>query len=200
MQNNSDLCGLVLTGGFSKRMGTDKALLDFHGMPQFSYLFELLKGFCEKVFLSCRAEQSAQFGDQYPMIFDLHDGIGPMNGLLSFFEKYPSNACLVVACDMPFVDEKAIRFLVENRQPGKLATAFQNKHGFPEPLLAIWEPKSFKILKAAFQKNQFSLRDILQENDCRLLPTFDDKMLLNINQPEDLETVLKALRLPPGKS
>lgn len=200
MQNNSDLFGLVLTGGFSKRMGKEKALLDFHGKPQFIYLFDLLKAICEKVFLSCRAEQSAQFGDQYPMIFDLHDSIGPMNGLLSFFEKYPTKACLVLACDMPFVDEKAIRFLIENRQPGKLATAFKNKKDFPEPLIAIWEPKSLKILKAAFRKNLYSLRDLLRENDCRLLLTIDDKTLLNINQPEDLETVLKALRLPPGKS
>lgn len=200
MQDPPDIYGLVLTGGFSQRMGKEKALLNFHGQPQFSYLFELLTPFCEKVFLSCRAKQSAQFGHQYPKIFDLHDGIGPMNGLLSFFDKYPSKACLVLACDMPFADKKAIRFLIENRQAGKLATAFKNKEGFPEPLLTIWEPKSHEILKAAFKKNQFSLREILRENDCRLLPTIDDKTLLNINQPEELETVLKMLKSPPGKS
>jgi molybdenum cofactor guanylyltransferase len=200
MKSKTDIYGLVLTGGFSKRMGKDKSLLNFNGKAQFVYLFELLKPFCEEVFLSCRKDQSLQFGDQYPMIFDIHDGIGPMNGLLSFFNKYPHKACLIVACDMPFIDEKVIRFLIENRQPKKIATAFKSKKSFPEPLLTIWEPKSYEILKIVFQKGEYSLRDILQDNDCQILQTFDDKILLNINKPQELETVLKVLNLPPEKS
>ena len=152
MQNKPHIYGLILTGGFSKRMGMEKAQLDYHGQPQFSYLFELLKHCCEQVFLSCRKEQSTQFGAKYPMIFDLHHGIGPMNGLLSFFEKKPSKACLIVACDMPFIDKKTLDFLIANRQADKIATAFKSKKGFPEPLLTIWEPKSYKTLKKAFQK------------------------------------------------
>ncbi len=199
MQNNFDIYGLILTGGFSKRMGKEKALLDYHGKPQFTYLFDLLSQFCEKVFLSCRAAQSLQFGDQYPKILDIHDGIGPMNGLLSFFEKYPSQACLIVACDMPFIDERAIRFLIKNRQSDQFATAFKSKKEFPEPLLTIWEPKSYKELNTAFQKGNFSLRDILQINNCHILQTANDKTLLNINNPEELETVLEVLKLPPEK-
>ncbi len=200
MKNEPQLYGLVLTGGFSKRMGREKALLNFHGKPQFAYLFEMLQPFCEKVFLSCRKEQSTKFGEQYPMIFDIHDGIGPMNGLLSFLKEYPSKACLLVACDMPFVDKKIIQSLIANRQSEKIATAFKNKKDFPDPLLTIWEPSAYNLLNQAFQNRLFSLRDILQENDCQLLQTFDDKPLLNINKPEDLETVKKELNLPPEKS
>ena len=109
MDQKADIYGLVLTGGFSKRMGRDKSLLNFHGKPQFAYLFELLQAMCSKVFLSCRKEQSNQFGDQFPKIFDRYDGIGPMNGLLSFFKKHPSKACLLVACDMPLVDKNAFK-------------------------------------------------------------------------------------------
>lgn len=200
MQKKTEIYGLVLTGGFSKRMGQEKALLNFHKKPQFAYLFELLKPFCEKVFLSCRTEQSAQFGEQFPKIFDIHDGIGPMNGLLSFFEKYPEKACLLVACDMPFINKKAIQFLIKKRHSGKIATAFKSQKGFPEPLLTIWEPKSYTILTEVFQNDNYSLRDILQDNKCQLLKTNDDKTLLNINKPEELETVLKVFKIPPEKS
>ncbi len=199
MKETAELYGLVLTGGFSKRMGKDKALLNFHGKPQFVYLFELLKPLCEVVFLSCRAEQSVQLGDHYPKIFDIYDSIGPMNGLLSFFDQQLSKACLIVACDMPFVDKKAIRYLIESRQPEKFSTAFKSKNGLPEPLLTIWEPKSYKALQSAFQKNMFSLRDILKKEDCLLLQTIDDDMLLNINNPKELDTVLSKLKLPPEK-
>ena len=168
--------------------------------PQFAYLFELLKPFCEKVFLSCRAEQAAQFGDQFPKIYDIHDGIGPMNGLLSFFEKYPEKACLLVACDMPFIDKKTIQFLIENRQADNIATGFESKKRFPDPLLTIWEPASYNFLNKAFKNGNYSLRDILKENKSHLLKTKDDKTLLNINKPEELETVLKVLKIPPEKS
>ena len=199
MKDTAELYGLVLTGGFSKRMGKDKAFLNFNGKPQFVYLFELLKPFCKEVFLSCRAEQSVQLGDHYPQIFDLHDGIGPMNGLLSFFDQNPSKACLIVACDMPFVDEKVIRYLIKNRQPEMFATAYKSKNELPEPLLTIWEPKSYDKLQSAFQKNTFSLRDILKKEKCLLLQTIDDKTLLNINNPDELDTVLNKLKLPPEK-
>ena len=200
VKNDSDIYGLVLAGGFSKRMGKDKALLDYHGKPQFEYLFELLQSFCEKVFLSCRKEQSAEFGEKFPVIFDIHDGIGPMNGLLSFFKKFPNKSCLLVACDMPFVDEGAIQSLIKNRNSGKIATAYQSEKGFPEPLLTIWESSSYKILSNAFQKLNYSLRDILQQHDCHLLKTNNEKLLLNINKPDELEAILNKLQLPPEKS
>jgi molybdopterin-guanine dinucleotide biosynthesis protein A len=200
VENKPAIYGLVLIGGFSKRMGKDKALLSFHDKPQFAYLFDLLQPFCEKVFLSCRKDQSAQFGDTYPLIFDLHDGIGPMNGLLSFFEKHPTKACLLVACDMPFIDKKAIQFLIKNRQSEIIATAFKSKKGLPEPLLTIWEPNAYSILNESFQNGNYSLRDILQQSDCQVLQTIDDQTLLNINKPEELEAILKTLNLPPEKS
>ena len=199
MQRKSNIYGLVLTGGYSSRMGKDKAMINYHGIPQFNYLFQLLQPFCEKVFLSCRQEQSIHFGEQYPVIIDLYEGIGPMNGLLSFFEKYGSRACLVIACDMPLIDEAIIQLLIQNRQSDKIATAFMTKKGFPEPLLTIWEPDSYPALKTAFKDNNYSLRDILQNNDCRLIKTNDEKKLLNINKPDELEAILKTLHLPPEK-
>jgi len=199
VENNSDINGLVLTGGFSRRMGKDKASLDFHGKPQFVYLFELLKTVCTKVFLSCRKDQSKQFGEQFPMIFDIHDGIGPMNGLLSFFEKHPRKACLLVACDMPFIDKSALLFLIDNRNSANIATAYTSKKDFPEPLLTIWEPTSYNTLNDSFKKGNFSLRDILQKEDCTILKTKNEKTLLNINKPEELEAIRIALHLPPEK-
>ena len=46
--------GLVLSGGQSSRMGRDKALIDYHGLPQYAYVYDLLLGFCDKVFISSK--------------------------------------------------------------------------------------------------------------------------------------------------
>ncbi|NNE77041.1 MAG: NTP transferase domain-containing protein, partial [Pricia sp.] len=46
--------GLVLAGGKSSRMGKDKGLIPYHGMPQREYLYHLLGRVCDKTFLSIR--------------------------------------------------------------------------------------------------------------------------------------------------
>jgi len=56
------LIGLVLVGGRSARMRVDKASLIYHGKPQTKHCLDLLKPFCEKSFLSCRADQAEQPG------------------------------------------------------------------------------------------------------------------------------------------
>ena len=87
---------LILIGGKSSRMGTDKGLLNYHGKPQREYLFDLAKKYCTEVYFSCRAEQ--QFSEQ--SIIDTYS-LGPMGGILSAFDFNPNTAWLVVACDMP---------------------------------------------------------------------------------------------------
>ncbi len=200
MKKKPELCGLILAGGMSLRMGQDKAFLNYFGKPHYQLLFEELSCCCKNVFLSCRKEQSSQFDGKYPLIFDRHYNIGPMNGLLSFFEKYPSKACLVLACDMPFADENAFHYLIGQRQMEKPATCFSAENGLPEPLFCIWEPKAYETLKVAFREKKYSLRDLLKSSDCRLIQTIDEKWLLNINKPHELQTILEMLRLPPGKS
>ena len=89
--------------------------------------------------------------------------------------------------------------LIENRDPNSFATAFQSRKNFPEPLLTIWESKSYKKIQQSFEVDNYSLRDILQRSDCKILKTPDDKILLNINKPDEFEAIQKALNLPPEK-
>src|SRR6478735_6633462 len=98
------LYGLVICGGQSTRMGTDKSLLDYYGKAQRYYVHEMLQPFCEKVFLSCNEQQAATITGNYETIADApaYSDIGPMAGLLSAFGQYPDKAFLVVACDYPF--------------------------------------------------------------------------------------------------
>ncbi|AEI48577.1 NTP transferase domain-containing protein [Runella slithyformis] len=181
--------GLILVGGRSTRMGTDKSQLAYRHQPQWRYLYELLTPYCQSVFLSCRKDQEESF-EGFPRLTDTRE-IGPLGGLLTAFAHAPHEAWLTVACDMPFIDEETIDLLVKNRQPAQRATAFLNPETRrPEPLLAIWEPESYELIRAQFQQNNFSPLHLMQKGDVHLLPCPRPRWLQNINTPEEWATAV----------
>jgi molybdenum cofactor guanylyltransferase len=162
-------------------MGRDKSLIIYHGVPQRDYLVNLLTPLLAHTYLSCRADQALELAE-FDLIVDKGESTGPMEALLSAFDKQPDAAWLVVACDMPHVVEETLAQLIQQRDTSKIATAFWNEsEQIPEPLLAIWEPAANLLLRAAHQKGQRSPMRILQQNDVALLTPRDARWLLNVN-------------------
>jgi molybdopterin-guanine dinucleotide biosynthesis protein A len=113
-------------------------------------------------------------------------------GIVSAFNHNPNVAWLVVACDMPFVDEKAIEFLLKHRNLEKFATAFRNPaEHFPEPLLTIYEPRIFPKLQEAIHQGKKSPMKVLQNSDIELLQEYDNQWIVNINTIEERTKLLK---------
>ncbi len=190
---SQDLYGLVLVGGKSARMKQDKASLKYHGQEQSVHCFHLLERFCSKVFLSNRKDQRDSAGQKgFPQIHDAESflDIGPLAGILSAMEKYPDVSWLVLACDLPFVDEKTIQYLIDHRNPVKIATVFKSVHdNLPEPLCAIYEAHGQKSLKDFLKQGIQCPRKILINSDTELLTPPDKKALENINYPEEYSKV-----------
>ena len=179
------LNGLVLTGGRSTRMGQDKSQLVYHGKPQRDHLTGLLQPYCDAVFWSVNADQSAELsGSQQPLILDAFDWLGPLNGILSAFRHDPAAAWFVVACDMPLLTAQSLDTLITGRDLTKMATVFYDSEGqLPEPLLGIYEPAFVPIIDRAVAAGQYSPRRLLQQNDVQLLTAPDVRELMNVNDP-----------------
>src|SRR5689334_14779389 len=97
------LHGLLLAGGSSSRMQTDKAALSFHGQPQLHWAYALLSDVCGQTFVSVRPDQRSEpTRAALPQIIDRQPGIGPIAGIAAAQEEFPDAAWLVVACDLPF--------------------------------------------------------------------------------------------------
>ncbi|MGB5509436.1 NTP transferase domain-containing protein, partial [Robiginitalea sp.] len=157
MFQGNEIMGLVLAGGQSRRMGTDKGKLKYHNKPQREYLYDQMKPLCARVFLSIRPEQQAEIPRELDCIVDENQYKGPFNGLLSAHHAFPEVAWLVVACDLPLVNQKVLKYLVDRRDPKAMATAFAtHKTKLPEPLAAIWEPQGLKTAESYMQTAQSS--------------------------------------------
>ncbi|NHN86334.1 NTP transferase domain-containing protein [Acetobacter musti] len=179
------LCGLVLAGGVSRRMGQDKAALAYEGRPQLDRAFSLLAPRVSRCFVSLREDQKTDaLRCVYPGITDRFQKIGPAAGLLAAHEEYPDVAWLVLACDLPFLDAPTLDALIQGRRDGYTAVAFRSEHdGLPEPFCAIWEPEALEILSRQVVAGRVGPRQALISSVTYLLPSCTPGALDNINTP-----------------
>ena len=188
------LNGLVLAGGKSERMGFDKGTVNWFGKEQRFYLADMLKPLCKEVFISCREDQRDAITNANPVLTDTFTGLGPYGAILSAFREQPDSAWLVIACDLPLLDTDTLEYLVANRDTSKIATAYQSPDNeFPEPLIAIWEPKSYPQLLSFLSMGYSCPRKVLINSDVKLLQAKNPEALSNVNTPEDLERVKRTL-------
>ena len=195
MADGTDIMGLVLAGGKSTRMGTDKGLLSYHGKPQREYLYEQMRPLCRDVYLSIRPEQKDSLPEGFASIADENIYRGPLNGLLSAHHAFPEAAWLVVACDLPLIDRQVLEYLIDRRNPDAMATAFATrKTGLPEPLAAIWEPHGLQAAETHLQTAESSCpRKFLINTETTLVYPEDDLWVANANEPEEYEALLEKL-------
>ncbi len=180
--------GLVLAGGRSRRMGSDKAALKSDGETQLGRAVKLLGRHVDKVFVSTRAEQAGDpVRSDFSQIVDRYDGIGPTAGILSAMDAHPQHAWLVLACDLPNIDDRTIRNLLENASPDYPATAYQSViDELPEPLCAVYRPDSRPVIDGFVADGMICPRKMLINSPTCLLAQPSPGALHNINTPEDL--------------
>jgi molybdopterin-guanine dinucleotide biosynthesis protein A len=180
------LYGLLLSGGQSSRMKQDKAALDYQGEPQLLRAWHLLEQVTECTFVSVRDTQTHDsLRAQLPQIVDRYEAVGPVAGILSAQASYPEAAWLVLACDLPLLDEATLQMLLFQRDVAGDATVFASQYdGLPEPLCAIWEPSSHMLLWQRYEKGSYCPRKALALLRTHMLPA-PGEALDNVNTPEE---------------
>lgn len=187
--------GLVLAGGESRRMGTDKALLVRDGQSQLAHIAGLLDDVTDRVFVSAkRQQQDEPERSRFATITDRYDDIGPIAGVLSAMHEHPDVDWLVVACDLPNIDAATLEFLLENRDTDKPFSAFESSYdGLPEPLCAVYAASSSPIIRQFVDDGMICPRKMLIRSDTQLLQQPIASALDNINTPDDLaDSILEA--------
>lgn len=199
-QRLAPIKGLVLAGGESKRMQKDKAELVYHKKSQREHVLSLIHPMCSTAYLSCNSMQAETMRDRTDIIEDVFLKLGPMGGILSAFRSDPNAAWLTVACDLPYLSEDTLQYLIAHRNPSKVATAFLDSKGiFPEPLVTLWEPRAYPVLLEYLSQGYSCPRKVLINSDVELLTAPSKKEFYNANLPEEYEKVAKELSSDRGK-
>lgn len=172
------LYGLVLAGGKSKRMGTDKGAIIYHQLPQREHMAAILSQCCDQTFISIRSDQIIE--SAYPSVVEW-ESEGPLSGILSAFQHNHKTAWLITACDMPYLDLESLQYLIKNRNKTAIATAFH--HEMLEPLVCIYEKEAYPLLLDFYEKGGRSPKQFLEKVATQAVPIPDAHKLQNINYP-----------------
>jgi len=180
-----------LAGGESRRMGHDKALISIHGKPAFFHAAELLKNFCETVFVSCRENQDlmSNLGEQPTWLkavvdYQEYAEKGPLTGLLScmaqldidqnetFTAEIPFDGLLVLGCDYRIIKECILTDILAVGLMQQKICCYKNPNTqIIDPLVAYY-PMSILQHLPAFAETQSSLRAFIEQQPHHyLIPT-----------------------------
>lgn len=182
--------GVVLCGGESSRMGVDKGLINYHGIPQREYASKLLAPFCKSVMYSTGSSEL----DQENAFKDSEEfaGHGPISGLLSLHQHFPEDDLLLLACDYPLLRRSCLEKLFQPSHPK--IKAFKNESGFPEPLISWYSAKALQEIEHYFQQGEDSLRRIFVKMEIQLLEPADKYCIMSADRPEDQLRVKEIIR------
>ncbi len=184
----SNITGVVLVGGKSRRMGQDKALLPVDGQPVIERVLAALQGCFEKIILvGDRPERFAQY--QLPIVADLYPG-SSLGGLYTGLQQAGTDRIFVASCDMPFPNPGLIRLIC--RQAGQYDAIMPTTAKGLEPLFACYRASCLPAMRAALEAGTYRITGILEQLQVKelgpeLLAQVDPggRALLNINTPQE---------------
>jgi molybdenum cofactor guanylyltransferase len=182
MSEGAAIAGFVLVGGASRRMGRDKALLDYAGETLVqSVAFEVAKA-AGSVALLGDPVRYGHLGMR--VVPDIIPGRGPMSGLHAALASTGAEWVLLVACDLPNVEAGFLRLLIDQAILTKAkCVAARGQNGL-EPVCAVYHRSTQREVLQALEDDRLRMRDLITRLDATGVEA-EARLVRNVNTEED---------------
>jgi molybdenum cofactor guanylyltransferase len=190
MTNRTSISGFILSGGKSRRMGTDKALLSFQGKSLLKHMINLIEPMCDRVVISGQNSDYTSFGVE--MIADLYSNCGPIAGIFSALKYSVSDWNLIVSVDVPFVNDELFLSLISNI--GDYDCIIPKTNSGVEPLIGLYHRQALPLIEKMLKSEDYRITNLLsklntQYLDCTHLIEKYPRLFMNINRLEDYQSI-----------
>lgn len=198
---------IILAGGFSRRFGQPKALVQLEGKPLLLHVLDRISGVTdETVLVASSIDQKQTFtrllNPEVKVIVDEQGPRSPLLGALTGFQNARGEHSLLLPCDAPFVSVEIASFLLDLcLQRDAVIPRWPN--GYIEPLQAAYQTKTaLTAAKTALEHEELDLRSMIARLrkvryvSTRALRRIDPKLttFFNVNTPEDLKRAGSMLK------
>ncbi len=186
------LTAVILAGGASRRMGRDKALVEFGGEAMWRRQLHLVEAL-EPIEIFVSGPRRADFPASLRSIDDVGPSRGPLSGLTAALQAAKTGHVLVVAIDLPLMTAEFLNELRGKIGPGRGVVPFlvDAKMGkkFYEPLAAIYPRECRPVAERQLAGSDWSMQSFVREavvagilNEVEIPPS-DRAMFRNVNEP-----------------
>lgn len=186
------ITGIVLAGGLSTRMGRDKASLSWGNGTLLSTVLEKLQPVCSELIIVSNVPREAA-GFMARVVPDKYPQCGPLAGIHAGLLAAQNEYVFVVACDMPYLDTRAVSFIADAACGYDAAIPFID--GYYHPLHGVYKKSCLPVIEEMLIAGNYRVFDFYGEINLRKITkaeitVFDPELrtLYNINSPEDLES------------
>lgn len=192
----TDCTAIIMAGGDSQRMGSDKASLLLGGQTLLQSVIATMQQLFPQVIVSVRQPRAAV---DLPQVCDEQPDGGPLAGLVASLGQITTPWAFMVACDMPFVVPEVVELLGRYRSRHQAVVPIV--HGHPQPLAAFYAASCLAPMRASLAAQQKGLRGVLKQLDVRYVDEAEmleaDPLLrsfFDLDTPQDFAAALSGVR------
>lgn len=189
----------ILCGGKSQRMGQNKAFIRLDGESLLRRLARVGEGFGEQLVSTDHILMAKETG--FRMVPDIKKGCGPVGAVYSLLVGMTSGAVLTLPCDMPFFPAALVQEMLNTIPATAKALLLLDRNGRAYPLCAIFRKSCLPIVREHVKADKLKAMPMMDSLGAfrMILPErFSERVLTNLNTPEDLEAfenIFKKSRL-----
>lgn len=186
-----DLCAVVLCGGKSTRMGTNKSLLELNNRPVIEHIIKEFRKITDRIIIITNDKETYQ-NLNVPLYSDRFKEAGPLAGIESAMYHVAADQYIFAACDMPFINKDVYEYLLQSSDAYEAVVPKYN--GRLHPLASIYKRTSLPIIQQKLEHGDYRVRsfyDDIQINYVSDFSNLDEDLLqrhfFNMNHPEEYE-------------
>ena len=194
--NNSDITGIVLAGGQSRRMGFNKAEAEMHGESMLIRMIHKLKTITPTILVSSGAVTYPNIPQ--PQIPDEFPQCGPLGGIYSVLKTSNTSLNLVVSCDIPLVSVSLLKYILSRAvENDSLITIPIDHDGQLQTMCAVYRKGILPFLKQQIDARELKMKRLLDLVSVEYVkitrehPLYNEHAFLNVNSPNNLEEARK---------
>ncbi len=181
------ITGIILAGGKSKRMGTDKTYIKLNGKTLLERSVELIQPFCKTILIS--SNNPSHKKNEWKIIPDEILDCGPIGGIYSCLKHPKTDWNFIISVDSVFVEPEFIKFLISEIEDFDAVVPIHTKG--KEPLIALYHKNCLVEIEKMIQSKKFKMHNLLNVIETNFVDTQIwvekyPKLFHNLNRPEDL--------------
>jgi molybdopterin-guanine dinucleotide biosynthesis protein A len=188
MIERDNITGIILAGGKSSRMGTDKGFLKFQGSTFLERIINSMKPLVNDIIIVSNNSDYNEF--KYKRVEDIIESSGPLAGLYTGLYHSKTQYNLVLSCDVPLLNSKVLNILLEGIDDVSEVIQLKSKDS-TLPLIAIYQKHCLHRCLELLQNGERRLQVAVEGFTTKtiLLDTSLEKYVKNINTMEQFKSM-----------